>query len=615
MGAIPLLLVILGAAQPQAAPHWSMTLGARVLATERAAACVDRVVLVPDAATYLHEISLWTPGRRWPVLFEDRTYAPMFIRRFKPAQLVRRAAVAPRPRIDAAAIEGAAIAAWGGAGTPSLGAVFRERRHVPPGVVIASASDPAWTAGLALAAARGQLLLWLDQPFKAPDQALSPAQNSELMRAVHELVAGTGYPYEDLGDAIDAITLCRAVAGRAEIQTGEYRAVTDMLGRGPQAGARRYAFAGWIFGDEARCAYTAMCALFLGRERFWLYNTYPEPQVTAIYGIDQAAELLASAGYTVTSFDVPRTTKQGWLDLLPGGFSIDVLVMNSGGETFNFHLSDDRAYPRDVPILNEPMSLHLAHSFSLRSPANPDAVGGCWLARGVYAYAGAVDEPMLSAFVPPKIFAARCASMVPFLIAARVWQETPPWKINTIGDPLMICPLKPAPRLAPESDGGDLKEVVKEFMRQAAAGDARALAQALVLLDLLGKDDVAIRLWQRWGGTPSAEAARAALPPLFRFKLADQFIRAWTLAGTHDAREADMLWHLMSPRLASADQETLLALHDAIRPIQSEDDLRRLAPHMVSVLGADHARRLIQREIDKTTDPGRRSRMQQLLGK
>jgi hypothetical protein len=613
MSALSVLAAVLGAAQPAPDLHWSMTLGARVLATERAAACVDRVVLVPDAATYLDEISRWTPERRWPVLFEDRVYAPMFVRRFKPAQVVRRAPAAARPLLDAAAIERAAISAWGDATLPSLGAAFRARGHLPPGVVIASAADPAWTAALALAAARGQVLAWLDEPFRAPDQAMSAAQAAALLRAVHDRVAGAGYPWEGLGDAIDAITICRDVAGRVEVQAGEFRAVTDMLGRGPQAGPRRYAFAGWIFGNEARSAYMAMCALFLARERVWLYDTYPEPQVRAVFGIEEASALLASAGYTVRSFDIPDTTKQGWLDLLPGGFSTDVLIMNSGGETFNFHLADDRAYPRDVPILDDPVALHLAHSFSLRSPANPDSVGGSWLARGVYAYAGAVDEPMLSAFVPPRLFAARCASMVPFLIAARVWQEGPPWKISTIGDPLMVCPPRPAPRIAPEPDAGDLKEPAREAMRRAAAGDAAALAESMVLLALIGKDDIAVRLWQRVPGPPSVEAARAALPALFRFKLADPFLRAWSAAGTHDAREVDMLWHLMAPRLARADQDLLLALNDAVRPIQAEDDLRRMAPHLIPVLGADQARRLMQRHIDRTPDPARRARLQQLL--
>src|SRR5215510_11407694 len=99
MQAVPILLGVLGAAQPQPAPpappmHWAIALGTRALVTERTAVCVDRVVLVPDAATYLHEISLWSPQRRWPVLFEDRVLAPMFIRRFKPAQVVRRDAIA-----------------------------------------------------------------------------------------------------------------------------------------------------------------------------------------------------------------------------------------------------------------------------------------------------------------------------------------------------------------------------------------------------------------------------------------------------------------------------------------------------------------------------------------
>src|SRR5690606_19096306 len=58
---------------------------------------IDRVVLVPDAATYLDELSKWSPQGRWPVLIEDDHYAPMFVRRFKPRQLLRRASVGTLP--------------------------------------------------------------------------------------------------------------------------------------------------------------------------------------------------------------------------------------------------------------------------------------------------------------------------------------------------------------------------------------------------------------------------------------------------------------------------------------------------------------------------------------
>ncbi|MHC4652009.1 MAG: hypothetical protein ACYTES_14305, partial [Planctomycetota bacterium] len=70
--------------------HWAAVLGARVAQVNRAFPTVDQVVLVPDEATYVEELSRWSPQGRWPVLFADDRLAPMFIRRFKPAHVIRR---------------------------------------------------------------------------------------------------------------------------------------------------------------------------------------------------------------------------------------------------------------------------------------------------------------------------------------------------------------------------------------------------------------------------------------------------------------------------------------------------------------------------------------------
>ena len=86
------------ASQPQQQQlHWGSKLGWRSLQVTQAARVVDRVVLVPDAATYVDEIRKWSTrpdGGRWRVLIEDDVFAPMFVRRFNPAELIRREKVA-----------------------------------------------------------------------------------------------------------------------------------------------------------------------------------------------------------------------------------------------------------------------------------------------------------------------------------------------------------------------------------------------------------------------------------------------------------------------------------------------------------------------------------------
>ena len=580
---------------------------------------------MPDAATYLAEVSRWSLRGRWPVLLADDHLAPMFIRRFRPARVILRDPVG-EPLPDSGrrqAVTEAIIRVWGGdPAKHTLRDVFEARDHIPPGVVVASMADPAWTAALALAAGRGQPVLWLDESLGRPNQTLDRERLARLQTGIARGLAETGYAYDRLGDAIDAITVCRALSGRVaaggKANGNDRLAITDTLGRGPNGA--RYAFAGWIFGDETRCAYAAMCSLFLDRSRYWLYNTYPDTGAWASFGVDAPAATLRAAGFDATTFSGRAAVTRAWLARLAGGISTDVLVMNSKGNAGFFDLGDGRAYSGDVPVLNEPVALHLVHSWSLRSPDTRSTVGGQFLAHGVYAYVGSVQEPNLQAFVPPAALVKRWVAGVPFLIAARHWNETAPWRINTIGDPLMLC--RPAARAAQrwpaEADdpGVDLAEQVKTLMLQADAdATGEAYGEAIAALSLLGADDVAARMWRLAESNGAADAASAeALGALFRVRAVDDFARAWQAAPSRDDLAVTMLWHLMTPRLAVlADPDTLLLLQSVARPHQIDTDLERLAPHLTAAFGVAHTRNVIQREIEKTSNPRLRKRLERLL--
>jgi hypothetical protein len=603
------------------AVHWAVALGLRVEQVSRAFPTVDRVVLVPDAATYLDELSKWSPRGRWPVLFLDRHFAPMFVRRFQPAQVIRRDPVEGGAEITRAQLEAVVVRAWGGnPEREAIGDVFERLGYVPPGVVIASTEDPAWTAAVALAAGRGQPIAWLDASFAHPNQALTPDQMSRLQAELDRHLAATGHPYAALGDAIDAITLCRAVGGKVNLAPdgtkAEIRAVTDVLGRdgyGP-----RYACTGWIFGDEARCAYVAMCSLFLDRTRFMLFNTYPADGGWEAYDVDGASARLTAWGASAVARRGGQADLRAWLGMLPGGVRHDVFAMNSKGNATFFDLADGRASVGDVPVLNEPAAVHFIHSWSMRSPESPTTVAGRWLERGAYAYVGSTDEPQLAAFMPPTELTRRWTAGVPFLVAARRWDDSPAWKVNTFGDPLMCCrrPGTSAPRTAtPAEYGHDLRALATAVMRRAnATGDGAAFAEAIALLALLGEDEIAYRLWElavERGHGPAA--ASAALPSLFRLRRVDAFIAAWRETGDPDTAATDMLWHLLTPRLGMAGGPELLLLEEAIRSDQPDADLGRLAPRLAAVFGAAHARIVIQHEIDRAERAATRRKLQQLM--
>jgi len=610
--------------EPQAV-HWAATLGMRVAQVNAAFPIVDQVVLVPDEATYVEELSRWSPRGRWPVLFEDDLLAPMFIRRFKPAHVIRRDPGAGEPgatSVTRQQLEAVVVRAWGGdPKNQTWREAFDQHGYIPPGVVITTVRDPAWTAGVALAAGRGQPIGWLDEPFGRPNQTLEPDELSRLQGAVDGLVADTGYPHAALGDALDAITLCRSIGARVDLAAPgtkpEIRAVTDVLGRagfGP-----RYAFTGWIFGDHTRCAYVAMCSLFLPRDHYLLVNTYPADGAWQAYDIDDAATTLSGRGYEVETRRGERAGVQAWWGMLPGGIGDDVVAMNSKGNVNFFDLSNGRVFSGDVPMLNVPAAIHLIHSWSMRAPDNPATVAGRWLQHGAYAFVGSVDEPTLSAFLPPRVLAGRWASGVPWLIGARRWDDSPAWKVNTFGDPLMLSRPPGAaaqPRLVPAvEDGQDLKTQVMTRMRQADTADSGAeFAGAIGTLALLGEDVIAVRMWQLAVERGHAGTASwRALGPLFRLRRTDEFIRAWEETDQRDPLTTDMLWHLMSPRLRTAGQQELLMLAAAIRPGQPAEDLERLAPYLSAALGAARTHDIIQREIDRAQRPGTRKKLQQLL--
>jgi hypothetical protein len=605
---------------------------------------IDRVVLVPDATTYLDELNRWSLKGRWPVLIEDEQLAPMFVRKFRPAQIIRRESVGAQlasKEERQKRLQSVLVHAFDGEATASARDVFAAHRFVPPGVVISSVDDPAWTAAIALAAGHGQPLAWFDEPLGEPAAELSDGDARSVAQRLEQLVKDEGYSYAGIGDDIDAVTVCRTMPGVARIKMiGPGRpelpagadldgpiALTDFICR-HAADASRWAYAGWIWGDETRCAYMAMCSLFLSRDRAWLFNGYPTTDDWQAYGLDQVAETLTAAGFNVTSFRNAESDFASWRRRLPGGLLADVVWVNTKGNSDFFDLSQGQGRPDDVPLLMTPVALHIIHSWSMQNVQSRATVGGRWLANGAYAAVGSCWEPYLGAFVPPPFLAQRCVNFVPYLVAARWWNGEgalwKPWRVMTIGDPLMlVAPLKAAqPRVQQAADYGvDLAVAVKDVMRAAPSDDSgRSFGEAITMLDLLGKDDIAIQLWRAADQSGhGVQAARQALGPLFRARNVEEFMKAWDQLPGRDDAAKDMLWHLHMPRLLpqapALDDDTLLQLQSAIRQPMPWVDIDRLAPQLARAFGAAHVRDVIEREFAKLTTAGQRQEMAKLLEK
>ena len=266
----------------------------------------------------------------------------------------------------------------------------------------------------------------------------------------------------------------------------------------------------------------------------------------------------------------------------------------------------------------------MIHSFSLARPDDLGTLGGAWLDAGVYAYVGAVSEPFLASFIPPRYLLERLVNRTPFLAASRQYEGpfVRPWRVMTYGDPLMlVLPPKAQrlPRIPPPGSelvpGEVLRDSVKEPMRAAASGDVAAAGEAMRELRLLGESAIAARLWAAVRTKPAAaKLAPEALVVLFEEDDFRGFLAAWELVPNHGTEQIEMLWQLVGPRLGAIADPSILTLMQAnLRGPRRWIDLERLLPHLSRVLGPGIARRIVQRELDETTEASSKRELQRIL--
>ncbi|MEG3870396.1 MULTISPECIES: hypothetical protein [unclassified Microcoleus] len=429
---------------------WPIQTGLRTAILRSNIPTVNRVVLVPDEATFLAAIQKWNLKGNWPILIEDKKYAPMFLQRFQPEEIVRLPSIKqqlPTNQKLQQLMLNATAAAWNATDTQTLKAKWTQLGWEPPGVVITSENDPARSAAVALAAAHGQPLVFLEGNFGKPNDTLNNTQWKNLQLAVTKAVESTGFFYSQLADPIDTITIVRqqAVKYQSPEKPDEQLAVTDGLGRHPND--ERWAAVGWIYGSEVRSIYQAMCAIFLDSQTAMLYDSYPKEGNWAKYEMEEAASELKTIGLNVELVQKPESSLEKWRSLASKPWTFDLILINSKGYPKSFQVGNGDALVEDIPKLQFPAAIHMIHSWSAAAPDDTNTVAGRWLENGAYAYIGSVNEPFLSAFIPPKIIVDRLKRGAPFLIAARQL-ESPPWKVATIGDPLMSI-AKPRPRIPP----------------------------------------------------------------------------------------------------------------------------------------------------------------------
>lgn len=616
--------------EPLPAP---IRLGLRVAMQMRSTAVVPELVIVDSPAAYAAALSAWRRDALFPILIDDGSFNAKenigrFVRAFAPKRVVRmavptnfvwpadaKAQGAAMQRIVADAQLKTGIAANAG---PDAIKDLLARTSDPLGVVLANPKDTAWPAAVAVAAARGQVLLISDQPPPVDAMgAMTFAQAKALSDQITSQLSAANITYAGTDD-IDSLTLCMntgvrvnmdqaattamrvGIPGAPPAKPGEAAATSDVLGRflsGTNIG-KRWAWGGQLMGSESTSAYRAMCAIFLKPTSAWISDGYEDKAPFSNFSGAKAAEVLKSAGFT-TSVNTPRQRSlDGWQSRAARPVDAGLILMNSSGMPFFFDLANgERGEAVDVPMLSIPAVAHVVHSWSATNPEHPGTIGGRWLDHGCYAYVGSVQEPYLSAFVPTPLLANRLVLGAPLGAAARI-DDAPVWRVAVLGDPLVMSSAvnsavargiseKPLPVTGP---------VVADQLKNALA--LKDFAAAIGSLATLGRDADVCKLTdallRESPDQLTPAAACAAIPSAHRRGETELLVklfkagRAELATGPHSAfKEAlkDTLWHTMLPRRSSLTDDEVTLLKQFIRSDTFVRDVSDVAASLASRRG------------------------------
>ena len=114
-----------------------------------------------------------------------------------------------------------------------------------------------------------------------------------------------------------------------------------------------------------------------------------------------------------------------------------IMVNSSGRPASVLHLRGSGC-PADLPR-GRPAAVSIIHSFSAADPLDASTLAGRWLENGAFVYYGAMNEPFLPAFRPPRLVAELAAAGIPLSAVLRQGPNEPfgrPWRLVYLGDPL-----------------------------------------------------------------------------------------------------------------------------------------------------------------------------------
>lgn len=610
------------------APHElppPIRLGQRVVAHNDQVRHIPQLVIVTDVRAYLAAIAAWSPTLRFPVLIDDGSPAAAedigrFARAFKPARIVTWAAPAPKDAapdnpefksVDRPRVTGALNEAWDlapGFSTPDFIDALKKTGNTPPGVVVMNNNDPAWAGGLALAAAHGQPIVWVEA-LQAIDHFFTVPEADDYCGKVETEVAALPLQWKALGDDIDAVTLATSIPAKLDKGGHEFLAMTDRVGRlgtGTDV-PQRWAWAGQVHGSARESAYRAMSAVFLTHTSAFFFDGYDDSPPWNAYDCTRAADALAEQLKVKTEvMDKPRQGAGDWRMRASRAVDADLIYVTTKGNADFFDLSPGQCKPGDLPVLARPSAVHIVHSWSSLFPGSRDLLAGRWMERGAYFYVGSVHEPYLNAFLPTPMLTARMFSGACWGAAVR--QDSGPcWKVAVFGDPLLVnteawhttdapLPLEGAAELG-TSLRDDLKAGRYEPAFRALVMVGRDGDLAKVVSALLKDDEKRSKL------TPAA--AGLAILPMLRAGQQEDIASAYALLDRPTAQNPtlrDALWLAAYPRMSAPSETWLNALKVNLRKDQIARDATAVAAAIARTKNKEAAEEFLRTTRANQTD-------------
>jgi hypothetical protein len=472
---------------------------------------LDVVCIVDNDASFLRALEGWKTGPIYPILFRDNHYLPLFLEAFQARNVVLLNSQAGKTQpIDATRLLQAYATATGGkAKTTSpaeLTALWRSQAHRNPGIVLTHPSSPMWPAGLALAAARNQLIA-MEAPVTNPSKRVSQTEMLALRSRLQGHLKANHIDAFRLYDELDFVTIASELPFRYSDHLYADRstyAIDDAIARDRLDFP--FAFVGRLMGSREQALYMAMCGLFLTQNKTLLFSRYQKSPPWEYFGSHRAAPILKGK-VSLTHIEHPAANLQRWQAMFTAQRNEhDLVHVNSSGSSRNWSTSKGNGSYDDLP-LTVPAIVSYVHSNSLGNGYDSDTVGGRWLHNGAYAFFGSTHEPYLDAFV--SVFDAYDRSINrswPIGAAHRLLpkqQRWRPWKLMLFGDPLIRLRFEPAKRQPYQT--GSLPGPLTDLKRSSSRNPFREKRLALQLFQIES------RAWQG-----QRDRVAKALPALIR---------------------------------------------------------------------------------------------------